>query len=114
MDHGRAGSTSLLSATKPIPGLVGLIALFVCGLPVALFPVLGGNVPLGACGLGPLRYDDRTWTVLASQAFSEADAPRWWQGHGIVTHVEGDRLSYRDFSGTRLTFTPGDQNSAGC
>jgi hypothetical protein len=92
----------------------GVAALFVVGLPIALWPVLGADVPLGSCGLGVLRYDDRKWNVLPTDAFTQADAPRWWRGHGFVTDVEGDRLSYRDFSGTRLIFTPGAANPTGC
>lgn len=91
---------------------VGLGLLF---LPVAAWPLVGANVPLGPCGLGVLRYDDKTWTAVTADAFaSPANAPSGWVGHGIVTRVHTDRLHYLDFSGTRLTFSPGSANPTGC
>ena len=81
---------------------------------VKVWSLFGAIVPLGPCGLGVLRFDDRKWTVVHAENLTEQTAPRHWQGRGLVTSVAAERLTYRDFSGARLTFAPGDTNPTGC
>ena len=81
---------------------------------VQAWSLFGALVPLGPCGLGVLRYDDRTWTVVHAENVTELSAPVHWQGRGAVTSVVGDRLGHRDFGGTTLTFVPGSANPTGC
>ena len=94
--------------------LIVVLAVLVSALTLVVWPLFGASVPLGRCGLGVLRFDDRTWTVVAAQAFDRSRAPAHWQGRGIVTSVGPERLTYRDLSGAQLTFSLGGTPSTGC
>lgn len=93
-----------------VRALLGLAGLMLLTAPIAAWPLVGADVPLGPCGLGVMRFDDRKWTVTASESFTPADAPPWWQGHGVVTAVTDTQLSYRGFSGLKLTFRLGGES----
>jgi hypothetical protein len=93
-------------------GAAALLVLAV-GL-VQAWSLFGALVPLGPCGLGVLHHDDRPWTVVHAENFTERAAPRHWQGRGFVTSSGADRLTYRDLSGATLTFVPGSVNPTGC
>lgn len=81
---------------------------------VQAWSLFGATVPLGPCGLGVLRHDDRTWTVVHAENLTEQTAPRHWRGLGFVTAVGTDRLTYHDLSGATRTFVPGATNPTGC
>lgn len=91
-----------------------VLAVLVSALALVVWPLFGASVPLTRCGLGVLRFDDRKWSVVPAESFTRSTAPAHWQGHGVVTRVGADRLTYRDLSGVRLTFAPGDAGLAGC
>lgn len=92
-----------------------MAALVVACIALAVtWTVFGALVPLGPCGLGVLRYNDLKWTVVNAENFDEQTAPKHWQGRGLVTSKTADRLTYLDFSGTKLTFAPGSTNPTGC
>jgi hypothetical protein len=94
--------------------LIVVLAVLVSALTLVVWPLFGAHVPVGRCGVGVVRFDDRAWTVVAAQAFNRSSAPAHWQGLGIVTSVGPDRLTYRDLSGASLTFSLGGTPSTGC
>ncbi|MGI3780866.1 MAG: hypothetical protein ACRYG2_08815 [Janthinobacterium lividum] len=97
-----------LAVGAVLVGLVGLVGL------VPAWSLLGARLPVGPCGLGVLRYDDRTWTVVHGENSSQQQEPRHRKGLGIVTSAGEDRLTFGDVSGATLTFVPGSANPTGC
>lgn len=101
------------AGVRPRHVVVAAFLLILVGF-VQAWSLFGALVPLGPCGLGVLRHDDRKWTVLHAENVTEPSAPEHWQGRGFVTSVSADRLTYRDLGGASLTFVPGSANPTGC